>query len=98
VDLRASHDGLHAGCLEGPHEVEVCVDSLCLCPGRYPLTLWVGSRALYTVDRAKLCASLVVEPGDPTGRGLPLYLRHSRFFVPSRWQARSLEAVATCVE
>jgi len=94
VDLRASHDGLEVGCIEGRHEVEVEVGELCLCPGRYPLTLWVGNRALLTADRTKLCASLVVEPGDPTGRGAPLYLRHSRFFVPSRWRVVAARTVS----
>jgi hypothetical protein len=49
------------------------------------------------LDYTKLCATLVVEPGDPTGRGIALLPKLGRFYVESRWAVRRTSAVHPCV-
>jgi len=92
VDLQGRHDGLSVGRASGAYDVDVRVESLGLYPGRYLLSLWACDRTLRRVlDCAEHCATLVVDPGDPTGRGIRLNPQFGRFFVPSRWSVRTAD-------
>ena len=93
VDLQARHDGLTVGDAEGMHVVDVRVPCLCLYPGRYPLSLWVCDSGMSrTLDHVRLCATLVVQPGAPNGRGTIIDSKRGVFYVPSDWQARKSTA------
>jgi lipopolysaccharide transport system ATP-binding protein len=92
VNLEARHDGVTIDRADGLVDVRVRVDGLCLYPGRYLLGPWVADRAMSReLDHTPFCATLVVEPGDPTGRGIPLDPRFGRFFVGSRWSVRAAD-------
>lgn len=98
VDLQGRHSGLMLERAEGLCEVDVRVDAFHLYPGRYVLSLWVYDRSLRRLlDHTKFCATLVVDPGDPTGRGVPLCSGQGMVFVPSRWEARCLRESPVCV-
>jgi len=98
VDLQGRHAGLCIPRAAGAWEVDLHADPFNLYPGRYLLSLWVYDRSLTRLlDYVKLCASLLVEPADPTGRGIQLCPQQGMFFVSSRWEARPRPEPALCV-
>ncbi|WP_310429331.1 ABC transporter ATP-binding protein [Chamaesiphon sp. VAR_48_metabat_135_sub] len=83
LDIRSTHSNFEVGRIDNLLTVQVRLDNLGLCPGRYLLSPWINDAAAkVNIDYVKLCATIEIEAESRFHDVSPLV---GKYWVPSEW-------------